>query len=549
MKRFVRWICLALFLLFAIAIIWFLHLFVQVDSAMSYITWDSSVCILPDGSEEPFSSDVSSNSTDLSGTYRFAGTLPDMQEAGDLVFETTGLSVTLALDNEVIWQSLADDPESSGYMFQAVIPLPSGYTGELTLTCEILDGTRALFSPLVRIMPENLAAAETTALANRAAFPVGAAALALVLVFGIFLLGIAGKRPDFSLIPLLFAIFSLILSQLVQAQGYFFLPEKLYHILARRETDVLIIVFLLLYLAANHRRRFWKYLGIAAAWSASALLAACLVSAAAGGALVRYAASLFSQLQAGIFSSLFYWITLWLALTSAIISAFGVLRSFTEQQVQTQSLLLKNKSMTESYQLLKNRMAERAKIYHEIRHQLTALDCLCQNRDYSAMQDLLADILREQEAQTARFTGNLTVNAILQDAAARAKQADISFRASVHIPDSLPIPEIDLCSLLMNMLDNALEGAARVAPPRERAVSVRIKISGDYLALRCQNTFDGKLKRDKNGNLQTTKGDAISHGFGCRQMMKIAEKYQSVVHFDTPEEDVFLAETALLLSD
>lgn len=245
MKRFVRWICQALFLLFAIAIIWFLHLFVQVDSAMSYITWDSSVCILP-----------------------------DMQEAGDLVFETTGLSVTLALDNEVIWQSRADDPESSGYMSQAVIPLPSGYTGELTLTCEILDGTRALFPPLVRIMPENLTAAETTALANRAAFPVGAAALALVLIFGIFLLGIAGKRPDFSLIPLLFAIFSLILSQLVQAQGYFFLPEKLYHILARRETDVLIIVFLLLYLAANHRRRFWKYLGIAAAWSASALLAA-----------------------------------------------------------------------------------------------------------------------------------------------------------------------------------------------------------------------------------------------------------------------------------
>ena len=383
-----------------------------------------------------------------------------------VAFETTGLSVTLALDNEVIWQSRADDPESSGYMSQAVIPLPSGYTGELTLTCEILDGTRALFPPLVRIMPENLTAAETTALANRAAFPVGAAALALVLVFGIFLLGIAGKRPDFSLIPLLFAIFSLILSQLVQAQGYFFLPEKLYHILARRETDVLIIVFLLLYLAANHRRRFWKYLGIAAAWSASALLAACLVSAAAGGALVRYAASLLSQLQAGIFSSLFYWITLWLALSSAIISAFGVLRSFMEQQVQTLSLLLKNKSMAESYQLLKNRMAERAKIYHEIRHQLTALDCLCQNRDYSAMQDLLADILREQEAQTARFTGNLTVNTILQDAAARAKQADISFRASVHIPDSLPIPETDLCSLLMNMLDNALEGAARVAPPR-----------------------------------------------------------------------------------
>ena len=53
--------------------------------------------------------------------------------------------------------------------------------------------------------------------------------------------------------------------------------------------------------------------------------------------------------------------------------------------------------------------------------------------------------------------------------------------------------------------------------------------------------------KDKDGNLLTTKEDTLSHGFGCRQMRKIAEKYDSTILFHPKNDTVFVVETALKL--
>ena len=550
MKRCFRWLFPALFLLAAIAMIWFLHLFVRVDRSMSLIDWDTSVRILPDGTEEPVSFDSYSNTTDLSGTYRFTGTLPQGFGSGDLLFETTGVSLSLTLDGKDIWQSRAGVPDGTDQMSQARIPLPKGASGELSLTCEILDGSMAIFPPLVRFLPDGLETMETTAFANRGAFPSGAAALALLLVFGVFLLGIARKHTDWSLIPLMLAMFGLILFQLAQLEGSYFLPPALAALFSRQEIGVCVFVLLLLYLVMNRKHRFWRYLGIAAAWSAAALLIAYVVSLHLDGRWAAYLSELPRELQAGLYSGLFYWLTLWLSFVCAVISAYSILRTYIIQQTQTRQLLLKNHMVTENYRQLKERITEKAEKRHEIRHQLTALNCLFQKQDYPAAEALLLNLLQDHSIQSPlTFTPNLTVNTILQDAAKRAKQKGIRFHTSVRIPEELPIPETDLCTLLMNLLDNALEGAQKAAPSRDPYVSIHIKLVDCYLAVKCENRFDGKLKSGKNGEFLTTKEDPLSHGFGCRQMEEIAEKYQSVMLYQVPRDCVFLAETALLLPE
>ena len=513
MKRSIRWLCPALFLFFLIGLIWFLHLFTKVDSHITYISWDTSARIMADGSEEPWSFDMTSNASDLSGTYRFTGTLPENLGNGSLVFEPAGLSITLDLDGRTIWQSQAAALEEAVSMSQVEIPLSAGTSGELTLTCGILDNTQAMFPPLVRFLPEYLETAETTAFANLTAFPAGASALALALIFGIFLLGLAQKHPDFSLIPLMLAVFGLILFQLVRANG--------------------------------------SHLGIAAGWSAAAFLLCFLVSAAMGSYLADYVAnSLLPQLRAGIYDGLLYWLSLWLSLTCAVISAFGVFSSFLEQTLNTQRLQMTNKSISDNYRFLKERAEERAKIYHEVRHQLTALDCLCQKQDYAALKDQLDRMLREHyTGSQSFFTNNLTINTILQDTSTKAKQCGISFRASVDLPEHLPFPDTDLCALLMNMLDNALEAAVKAELPQKRYLSFRMKISGEYLAVECENSFNGELKKDRKGRLLTTKPDASAHGFGCVRMEEITRKYQGIIGFDTKGGTIFQVKALLLLPD
>lgn len=549
MKRLVRLIYPALFLAFTIAVILFFHLFTQVDQTMSYIDWTSSVQIHADGTEEPFVFDTYSNTTELTGTYRFTGKLPEDLPAGDLLFEITGMDLSLSLNGEILCQSGASAVDGTYAMSQVSIPLPKGTSGELVLTCSITDGAQAMFPPLLRFLPEYLTETEVAAMANLVAFPSGAAALALVLVFGLLLLGVRLRRPDFSLIPLFFALAVLIMMQLMRTEGSYFLPQGLTELLSRQGIDFLVPVLLLLYLAMNRNRHFWKYFGIACGWSAGAFLLCYLVSLVRGGYLAFYINdSLLPQIQAGIFGSLCYWISLWLAFTAAAISSYGVMQAIMEQRVREKNLMIKNHLILKSYQELENRMAEDASRRHEWKHQLTALQILSQKNDCEGVRELLTKMLEAPEVQIT-FTGNHVLNTILQDAAGKAARQNILFRASVQVPEQLGIPEEDLCAFFINMLENALEAARKTESPAEPFVRIYIKTVGLYLAVKCENSFGGEIREDSDGNLLTTKDDAFSHGFGLRLMKDIAEKYQSILKISYTDEKIFTAETALRIPD
>lgn len=231
MKRSIRWIFLILLLAVSAALIWFLQLFVQVRDTMQFIEWDSSVQILEDGTSQDFSEDILSTSTDLTGTFRFTGTLPENLPSGALLFETGGLDISLTLNGNEIWNSHLSSLKNAD-LAQASIPLPENSHGELVFTCTILDGSNTFFPPLVRFLPTALETIQNTAFANRLAFPAGAAALSFVLVFGLFLLGLLQKKPDFSLLPLLAALLGLIAFRLILEQGYYFLPESVTRLLS-----------------------------------------------------------------------------------------------------------------------------------------------------------------------------------------------------------------------------------------------------------------------------------------------------------------------------
>ena len=551
MKRWIRWICAALFVTAAAFIIWFLHLFTQVDVSMQYIDWTDSVQVMPDGTEQPFEWDSYSNTSEITGTYRFYGSLPTGLPSGSLLFETNGAAVFLTLDGETIYQSNVAQTYEAASMAQAVLPLPEGTSGEVVMTCEITDASHTMFPPLLRFIPESLDIKESTASANRTAFPTGAAALALILIFGLFLLGVSLKKADFSLIPLLLALVGLVSFQLIQDEGYYFLPQSVSDLFSHRGINFSVIILLVLYLAMNRRRQFWKHLCIAAAWSAAALLIGYIISLSGDGYLAFYIREgLIPELQAGIYSGLLYWLTLWLSVTSALISAYGMARAFIDQGVQAQSLRIKNHLMTEGYHALEQRITEGASARHELNHQLTALQCLLEKKDYQGLGQMLSHMAGEQSslAQTS-FTGNHTLNTILQDAAGKAKRNNIRFQAQASVPDELNIPDADLCGLFMNILDNALEAAEKVETTDRRYIKLQVKAADLYLTIKCINSFNGVIKKDKKGNLMTTKKDSLSHGLGLKQIAEIAEKYHSTLIYHYTDDGVYTLQTALRIPD
>ena len=73
-----------------------------------------------------------------------------------------------------------------------------------------------------------------------------------------------------------------------------------------------------------------------------------------------------------------------------------------------------------------------------------------------------------------------------------------------------------------------------------------MQIRQGYLAIRCENTFDGIAVLDEAQNLLTSKPASADHGYGLMQMRTIAEKYGSTLSVSCDAER-FTVMTALKL--
>lgn len=550
-KYLQNWCSLILFFLLCAAVIWFLHLFSVDTGKILPIDWTSAVQIHTDGTKTPIDTDTLTNTPDFTGTFLFSGELPDDLPYGTLIFETSNAEITLLLNDTEIYHSYASTAEAFPDMAQASIPLPAGTTGTLTMQYKILDGTNVMFPPFLRFLSEFYSEIQTAAAANYAALPAGASALAFLLIVGLFLLGLSLGQINFSLLPLALSALGLTLYNLVIPMGYYFLPASVTEVLGNRMVGLVILLSFLVYLIMNRRRDFLKRFAVIAACSFTVLLVLCLISFLRDGKLFAYVKeALMGALFNGFYDYLIYWLSYWLTLICAAISAYELSLSFARQRTETQAAAIRNQLLMDNYRTLQEKTQEQSAMRHEIRHHLTALESLCKSKDYEQMAELLERLKGENEKSSyLTFTENETLNIILQDIAQRAEKEQISFTPRVQVPKKLNIPTDDLCSFIMNMLENALAGCLSVPDPKDRFIRFQIKVVHGFLSIRCENPYGNDLIENEQGRLQTTKKDTDLHGFGLHQMNMIAEKYHSVLSISHTEDSVFLIQTALKIPE
>ena len=105
------------------------------------------------------------------------------------------------------------------------------------------------------------------------------------------------------------------------------------------------------------------------------------------------------------------------------------------------------------------------------------------------------------------------------------KNRGIDFKLTCETLPHLNISEIDLSSLISNILDNAITAAEETNAPQ---VIMKILIRGEYLNIVSENTYNNIIKKRDEGKLTaflTTKCNSDEHGFGTQIIAEIAQKY------------------------
>ena len=118
-------------------------------------------------------------------------------------------------------------------------------------------------------------------------------------------------------------------------------------------------------------------------------------------------------------------------------------------------------------------------------------------------------------------TGNAMADAIINSKVSLAKSRKIPVQIDAHIPVKLKMSELDLCCILGNLFDNAMD-ASEELPEEERLIRVYMDMKGTQLYISFTNFTATRKQKKLAGRFSTTKGEG--HGFGLVRIDAIVEK-------------------------
>lgn len=196
---------------------------------------------------------------------------------------------------------------------------------------------------------------------------------------------------------------------------------------------------------------------------------------------------------------------------------------FCQSQLKMQiSVLDTQYDLIESqYVRAQNFYAENAKLYHDIKHHLRALERLLQNGD---QREALAYIESVQEPLQCKMipvhTGVDIVDTVIYEAKEKAEQRNILLQVETPIlPSELKIEDRELCVLCANLLDNALKAA-------KEQIKLNIAIAAGFLVIEMENDYKEKPLVKNNHFVSETEQGSLAHGWGMKIIEQIVEKYQ-----------------------
>jgi sensor histidine kinase YesM len=173
---------------------------------------------------------------------------------------------------------------------------------------------------------------------------------------------------------------------------------------------------------------------------------------------------------------------------------------------------------------IKENHIEIRKIWHDVYNHLNNIALLLKNHNVDECVEFIENYTQTiNEINIKINSGNIFVDALISRKSFECANNSIEFSSDILLLNEIKINNIDLCILIGNALDNAIEASVRLDLV-DRKIKVQIKMLNDYILINITNTVSENALL-KNSNLDTIKSDKKRHGFGMINMNSIVKKY------------------------
>ncbi|MBE6683393.1 MAG: GHKL domain-containing protein [Ruminococcaceae bacterium] len=176
---------------------------------------------------------------------------------------------------------------------------------------------------------------------------------------------------------------------------------------------------------------------------------------------------------------------------------------------------------------------------HDLKEQIMFAKKLFEKGEFAAAEDHIARVENMVNDNSAVVnTGNGIIDSILYSKT--SMNPDIRFIVSGSVCDLNSIGDIELVSLFMNMLDNAIEATSA---SNEKIIELSFSYIGGFQNISCKNPII-RSALSENPELNTTKSDKTLHGYGIKSMKKAVESANGLIEF-YEEDNYFICHVAI----
>ncbi len=174
---------------------------------------------------------------------------------------------------------------------------------------------------------------------------------------------------------------------------------------------------------------------------------------------------------------------------------------------------------------------------HDLRHHVNTISSLIEDRDYDRLREYVTQLSEALPVdRSIKICENYAANAILYHYIQKAQAHDVPIKVSFRLSNSSGISDSDLCVLLGNMVENAIEASSRISPDR-RFITLYSLEEKDRIYITCDNSFSGEI-RSADGVLLSSKRNFAALGIGLSSVRAVVAKYNGDIKIET-EDSIF----------
>ncbi len=197
-----------------------------------------------------------------------------------------------------------------------------------------------------------------------------------------------------------------------------------------------------------------------------------------------------------------------------------------EKQKENYRLLEKKSLLQEQYYKKMYAKTEELKQFrHDYHHHLNCLKRQIESGDNKgALQyiEQLGYISKNQKRQRIIFSGNKMIDAIICGIIPICESERIEMHYQGKVKEKLYIKDVDLCAVLANALENAIEACQKLKG--NRYIDIHLAAYQNALVIRIRNSCIEKWNKSQK-RYATNKEDYENHGYGLTNMINIVNSY------------------------